>query len=255
MKKSSFAGLLYREFYLGKPSYIIQLIIFLMFALVGLLAVLSMNSGNLKLLLSEDVIADRSQAEELRKALISCIRLFPASMIGTFIFGPADVASKDAMILWERYEHCTPVTPKMYALVKLIATVAVSAFAFLLSFLYLFVTDIALGEKTTNFGYIFVFLLLTFFIVFNVLAQIFITFFRSRDVGMIVSMLVMIGGLSAVSVFINSKGESMADDQVMDLSEIAEAIHDKLPIMLILIFLVYVLFFVSMYLLYKRREK
>ena len=87
------------------------------------------------------------------------------------------------------------------------------------------------------------------------LAQIFITFFRNRDVGMIVSMLVMIGGLSAVSVFINSKGESMADDQVMDLSEIVEAIHDKLPIMLILIFLVYVLFFVSMYLLYKRREK
>lgn len=267
MKKSSFTGLLYREYYLGKNSYVINFIVFLCFVAVGWLAVLSIKYGNFGLLfeatdISSGILKNKAAVDMIRMVILTGIKYMPLIYAASIVISTADVSAKDTLNSWIRFEHCTPVTPMKYAAVKTIATAIGAAVSFALSVAYMFSVMAALGDTFTYGDFSVVMLFFTALTVWGILAQIFITLFRSRDTGMVISMLMImfpvfiISGTGSMKESENNgiePGDPLGIDIMM--SELTEKTQALCPIMLLVLLGSFVLMFVSFYLIYKRREK
>lgn len=268
MKKSSFTGLLYREYYLGKHSYMINLISFLCFAAVGGLALLSIKYGNFSLLFddaadsSSGILNNKEAVALIRMTILSVIKYMPLVMAASIVFSTVDVSAKDTLNSWTRFEHCTPVTPIKYALVKTVSTAIWGAVSFALSLSYMFSVTAALGNKFTYGDFSLIVLFLAGLTVVSILFQIFITLFHSRDKGsMVVALIIMtiviiISGTEAMK---ERENNSIEPDDPLGIGVIMSSFTEKAqalcPIMLLVLVGSFVLMFVSMYLIYKRREK
>lgn len=269
MKKGSFAGLLYREFYLGRQSYVTGLLSFAGFVLMGWLALLSLKYGNFGLLVgdgsdgSSGVLNNKEYSDALRLFITLSMKYMPsmgAGMIGMDF--AVNTAAKDTLHSWNRFEHCTPVTAIRYAVVKTASTVISAAVSLILALLYLFPMTLVLGENFTYADFSIIVMFLTVMTIWGILLQIFSTLYRSKNKGMLVSTMiimfsvVIISGTGAMKDRekngIELSGPIDIDILVSGFTEKAQALC---PIMLTVLIGSCVLLFVSMYLLYKRREK
>lgn len=262
MKKGSFTGLLYREYYLGRHEYITGIIFFTGSALWGWLSVLSLKYGNWGLLFGEDlsdgIIINKEASEALRLMLIIFIKYYPVFMscfIGTTAI--MNIACRDVLNKWNRFEHSTPITPSRFAAVKTISMLIRTGASFILAIIYIFTIDIGLGKSFTYADLSLIVFFLLFIVLLEVLSQIFVTLLKDRDKGMLCAV-----GTFMLPIFIiisiNSSKDSESGEVKDIQSRIAE-ITDKLqayfPLMLIVIISLFAALAVSMYLLYKRREK
>ena len=256
MKKGSFAGLLYREFYLSRQSIVTGVIMFTGFALLGWLAVLSLDYGNLgKILTNLYTTGDGTITEEgmesfglVRKNLFVSLKFYPTLMAMFLAMTPPDIAAKDTMTSWHRYLHCTPITPLRFAEVKTAVTAIFTAASFLISVVYMFLIGLASGEYLNYSDLSGVMLILLIITGFGVIGQIFILLLRSRDKGMLAAMGVIIVGVWA---FAQSMGET-GSDGFDTLVSAAEAVMPYSPLILAGML---ALLFAAMYFIYKRREK
>lgn len=257
MKKGSFTGLLYREYYLGKHSCFAGLLLFAGFAAVCWLALLSLRYGNLSLILSSAGKYEQEISEAVRFSIDLTVRFAPAVGAACLSFAPADIAGRDILTSWRRFEHCTPVTPLKYAAVKLTATVLAAAASFLLTFLHIAGIGAATGSPVSYTDFSLIVLIVGFMTTFSVLAQFFILLLGSLDYGMLTAMLTVSVPVLIIS-FLNRDTDTFSDKAISveeRRSRIAEFINGLCPVMLAVTAGVLVLLFVSMYLLYKRREK
>ncbi len=187
MKNNSFAGLLYREYYLGKTSYITAMVFYLGSVLLGWLMLLSIKHGNLGLLFGEDlnggIIKNKEVSEILRLTIYLTMKFLPLTSTTLMCMVSADTVCKDIMTKWSRFEHCTPVTPVRFAAVKTITAVVQTSIGTILSVVYLFTLDIALGEKLTYGDISLITITVAVMTMISVSAQIFVTLLKSRDMG------------------------------------------------------------------------
>ena len=268
MKKGSFAGLLYREFYLGRQSYVINFITFMCFAAMGWLALLSINHGNFSLLFDDTadsgsgILKDKETVNLLRTVILSGIKFMPLVMAGMIVFSTVDVSAKDTLNSWIRFEHCTPVTPIRYALVKTVSTAIWAAVSFALLLSYMFSVTAALDDKFTYGDFSLIVLFLAGLTILSILCQIFITLFHSRDKGMVVLMLIILPSviiISGTGAMKEKEKNGIEPDDPLGIGMIMSLFTGKaqalFPIMLLVLVGSFVLMFVSMYLIYKRREK
>ena len=194
MKKASFTALLYREFYLVRQANLINLLSFTGCAVLGWLMLLSIRYGNFALLFSEhpdsssSILSNEAIMNMLRLFIIAGIKYFPLLMAGAFALTTADVAAKDSMTNWNRFSHCTPVAPLRFASVRLLVTVASTAASFLLAMGYLISVECGMGEPFSYGDFSILVLMVSCYIVFGVLGQIFVTLLRNKDVGMLCAM-------------------------------------------------------------------
>lgn len=266
MKKGSFIGLLYREYYLGRNSYITGLLFFAGHALIGWLALLSLKYGNFGLLFGDisesgGVIKNKELSEILRLMIIMFMKYMPLVMAFMFAAASADTAAKDTLNKWNRFEHCTPVTPLRFAAVKTATTAVSAAVSFLLAVIYLFSITFALGEKFTygDFSVIIAFITL-FTVLASILPQIFITLLKSRDMGWLCTMAVFMVPAFIVSAT-NAAKENEAPsanenaDIAAEISLITDKAQEYCPLAIGVLIIAFAMLFISMYLLYKRREK
>lgn len=268
MKKNSFTGLLYREYYLGKHIYVTSLITFVCFVAVGWLALLSIKYGNFSLLFgdtansSSGLLKDKEVVDMIRLMILTGIKYLPLVPAASIVFNLADISIKDTLNSWILFEHCTPVTPMKYASVKTMSTAIGTALSFVLALSHLFSVTAALDDKFTYGDFSIIVLFLTVLTILGILSQIFITLFRSRDKGMIVSMMsvmipvVIISGAGAIK---EQEKNNIGPNEPLSIDNMMSAITEKAqplcPIMLTLLIGSFVLMFVSFYLIYKRREK
>ena len=267
MKKGSFAGLLYREYYLGRNSYITGLLFSVIQALIGWLALLSLKHGNLGLLLGDisdsdgGIIKNKEVSDILRLFVVMTIKYMPSVMASMIAVSPTDAACKDIMNIWNRFEHCTPVTPLRYAAVKTVSTAIPTVVSFFIAVIYIFTITSALGDGFTYGDFSVIVILIALFIVcMSILPQIFVTLLRSRDKGWLCTI-----GVLMVTIFIasfinaNKTDEMPSTDENMDIvttiSELANKAQVYCPVALAVLVIGFAVMFVSMYLLYKRREK
>ena len=264
MKRSSFTGLLYREYYLSRSSYLSALITFLVCALLGILMMLSFRFGNLGLLFGDmsgkggGIIEGKALPSFIRALGTVFIKYFPPLMTYIFVITSANTAAKDILTSWNRFEHSMPVTPLRFAAVKTTATAMSLAVSLILSWAYFFiihsVSEIAFTYRDMSA----VVFCLAFGTVISILAQIFITLLKNRDMGFLCS----IAAFLIPTVIISTKNgmeEEMKITIDTDTASMISGLIDKawklLPLMLTIIAVLFAGLFISMYLLYKRREK
>ena len=261
MKKGSFTGQLYREFYLARKSYITGLIMFAAWALFGCLALVSFRYGNIGKII-DHLAADSSgnadpamfDYEGMRKniesALFVWLKGFPSLMTLSFIFSGADIAGKDELSIWQRYAKCTPITPARRSALKMLMNCIAAAAAFILSVCYFSFIDALTG---TTIGYTELAVLvtsITAITLMSVIAQIYIRIFRGMDKGMLALVVTVIVVEFAIFTF-NSPGPG-AQEKEIDLVGLCEQLFPFTPIIFIGTLAVG---FAAMYVLYGRREK
>lgn len=252
MKKGKFMGLLYREYYLGRHGYITGSLLFAIHALLGCLTLLCLRYGNLNLIVS--IISDegKEMSDTFHSFLIYIIKYMPVAMVGTLSMTGADIASKDTLNKWNRFEHCTPVTPVRYAAVKTISTLILTALSFMLAVVYLLIIEFALGENFTYGDFSVIIFLITVLTAIGILPQIFITLLKSRDMGWLCSTFIIMIPFFIIT-FINAKKGNETNEPV-NFGLIDKA-KEYCPVAFAVLGIAFAVLFVSMYLLYKRREK
>ena len=258
MKRSSFAGLLYREYYIVRTDYIIGLITFLVSAILGILIMLSFRFGNLGLLVgdlsgnSTGMINNENISRFIRETGIMFMKYFPVFMTYVIGLNSPNAASRDTLTSWNRFVHCMPVTPLRYAAVKTAATAISMGITFLLAVSYLYLVQLASGIMFSYTDLSAVIFLLTFVAVVSVLAQIFVTLFKNRDMGYLCTILL----ISVPGIIISLKNNAIEEvEENPSVSELLGKAQAACPYALMIIAFSFAALFISMYLLYKRRER
>ncbi|MBO5382761.1 MAG: hypothetical protein J6A30_00505 [Ruminococcus sp.] len=261
MKKGSFAGLLYREFYLAKNACISYLIMFDVFALLGWLALLSMKFGNFEMLFDNYSDSDSDSMKKLIcTGVIISMKYIPSALGAMISFICAEATCRDTLTSWNCFIHCTPVTPIKYSSIKTVSTAIYVTIAFILSFSYLFSIKIALGEDFTSADIAVIICLLSIFTVLGIISQIFVTLVGDVDKGMVLSVITIAVPLTIISITgkKNNTEESSANEK-LNINTAIDVISDKalefLPLVMFVLIGAFVLLFISMILIYKRREK
>ncbi|MBQ6697219.1 MAG: hypothetical protein IJN16_10995 [Lachnospiraceae bacterium] len=144
MKKGSFKGLLFREFYIARKNYGYNLLAYLVMVAIGLLALLSYKYGNLHRY-------NHLMGVETQSAIDLMIKYAPA-YTGAFFFGGAsDATPNDEKIPWRRFRLSSAVTPFRFALAKYSCLFLTLLASFAMTFgwlgIYSLLTDTAV---TTN---------------------------------------------------------------------------------------------------------
>ncbi len=111
MNKRLFKSLLYREFYVARRFYVLGILIYFMFIVVSLLALLSCQWGNLHQY-------SHLMSESVKKGLDSVIRFAPVIIATSFFEGAMDSVPSDEKIGWRRFRIACPATPFQLALAK-----------------------------------------------------------------------------------------------------------------------------------------
>lgn len=111
MNKRLFKSLLYREFYVARRFYELNLLVYVMFVVVALLALLSYRWGNLQLYshLMNDMV---------KSGVDNVIRFAPVFIAASFWGGSLDSVAYDEKVTWTRFRIACPAKPFHLALAK-----------------------------------------------------------------------------------------------------------------------------------------
>lgn len=262
MKKGSFAGQLYREFYLARKSYITGLIMFAAWALFGWLTLISFKYGNIGKIIETIAVGNgggnadpamfdyEGLQQDMKRQLYLALKAFPALMTMSFMFSGADIAGKDELSTWQRYAKCTPVNPARRALLKTLMNFIAAAAAFVLSAGYISLIDVLIGESVTYREVAVLVTTISAVTLLSVIAQVYIRLFRGMDKGMLALIVTVIA--AEWVIFSLNTPKPGAKEVDIDLVGLCEELFPFTPI---IFFGALAVGFGLMYALYKRREK
>ena len=260
MKQGKFIGLVYRELYLTRKTLLTGLIFFAVSAVICWLTLLSFNYGNIGRILNDVMVSgDGTIApdapdiiENMRRTMYLSVQFFPAVMSMQFLMSAADIAAKDTLTCWNRFEHCTPVTPLRFASVKLALNVLLSAASFAFGAAYMFFIGLISGYGYAYREFAAYTLIFAVISAFCVISQIFVTLLKDRDKGMLMTLTAVILPLTLWS-FINSQEPGAEEDNgFVTFFNAAEVFCPYFPLVVSVLL---IMLFAAMYLIYKRREK
>lgn len=143
MKKGTFKGLLFREFYIARKNYGYNLIAYFTMAFIGLMALLSYECGNLNRythLINADL-----------KSIIDAMIKFTPAFTGTVFFGgSSDATPNDEKTAWRRFRTASPVTPFRLALAKYVCLFLTLIVSFALTFGWLGLYSLLTGTSLSK---------------------------------------------------------------------------------------------------------
>jgi len=236
MNKRLFKSLLYREFYVARKFYGLNLLVYVMFVVVGLLALLSYRWGNLHLY-------SHLMSDMAKTGVDNAIRFTPVFIAACFFGGALDSVPNDEKVGWRRFRTACPAKPFQLSLAKyscLFLTWLVS-FGMALGWLGLhsLLTGVAITRKdiTTIFG------------IYSILAFFFITivnliiWLKSSDLAVLIFLGVLFGSVIIIA-FIDP-----------DFSKTKAFFVSLLPFAPLMIPVLFLLGLFCTTMLYGRREK
>ncbi len=134
MKKGLFRGLFFREFYIAKKNLIINLIAYAFLAFFSILILLSLEHGNLALLLE---LGEINLADEAKPVLNGICKFLPVYASACFFGASADATPRDETQLWRNFRRSAPVSGFRFALAKFSFLCICLLISFVLAFGYL----------------------------------------------------------------------------------------------------------------------
>lgn len=143
MKKGSFKGLVFREFYVARKNYGYNLLTYFILCILALLTLLSFKCGNLHRyahLIEPD----------FKKAVEDFIKFVPACMACCFFGATADATPNDEKTPWRRFRIACPVTPFRQALAKYACLLLTFLFSFGLTFGWFGLHSLITGTALTR---------------------------------------------------------------------------------------------------------
>lgn len=242
MKKGTFKGLLFREFYIARKNYGYNLIAYLTLALIGLLALLSYKCGNLNRY--EHLINT-----EIRSIIDAMIKYVPA-YAGAFFFGGAsDATPNDEKTPWRRFRTASPVTPFRWALAKygcLFLTLLVS---FALTFGWLGLYSLLTSTSFSTTDIVITMAIYTVSVISIIYLQNIIIWVRTFERAIIVMLITVYG----VTIPILLKNPDLLTPEGLNTAK--EFCTKLIPFTPLIILATFVLGFLCTTMLYGRREK
>lgn len=251
MKKGTFTGLLYREFYLERRSFILGAVMFVSFAAIGWLVLLSTQFGNLAKLFTELELPEE-QTNNMRDTVFMMMKGLPSVMGLQFLFSAVDLAARDELAAWQRFARCSPVMPARRAAIKTVFMLIAAVCSFLLPLGYIAFIDALQGQVVSydelavlSVGVCAVCAAVTLGIVYIMLLH-------STDKGML-ALIATIAVPTWTFAFINGMDRH---DEESDLAEtLLQFCRSLFPFTPLILIAVLAAGFTAMYLIYKRREK
>ena len=143
MKKGTFKGLLFREFYIARKNYGYNLIAYFTMAFIGLMALLSYECGNLNRY-THLINAD------LKNIIDAMIKFTPAFTGACFFGGASDATPNDEKTAWRRFRTASPVTPFRLALAKYVCLFLSLIISFALTFGWLGLYSLLTGTSLSK---------------------------------------------------------------------------------------------------------
>lgn len=255
MQKKSIFGLMYKDWYLGKKTFKMNLIFGLLTCLLGITLVLSMNYGNLRLL-PEGEIKDL-----ISWMLLMFVRLMPVFSFATLGMGFVDDFVKPEKKEWQMFRMTTPVSAYRYAGAKYMLAFGVSLSGILFAMLYMFLI-VTMTNDTFSSNYIANIFLVGFAGSFMIIIMgVFTQLFGSQDKGALAFVGVMFVVICSFMKYAEGHGDlfgiTMGDtiDPQLVLNGFENFVGSKLGILFLMYLGIHVLgYFVTVF-IYKRREK
>lgn len=242
MKKGSFKGLLFREFYIARKNYGYNLIAYFAMVAIGLLALLSYKCGNLNRY-------GHLMDAEMKNTITLMIKYAPA-YTGAFFFGGAsDATPNDEKIPWRRFRAASAVTPFRFALAKYSCLFLTLLASFAMTFgwlgLHSLLTDTALTVNDLGITMA----LYTVSVILIIYMQNICIWVRTLERAMIVCMIT----ICAITFPITLKyPDLMTTDGLNKIKELCTTLIPFTPLIILAVFL---LGLICTTMLYGRREK
>ena len=188
MKKGSFKGLVFREFYVARKTIIGYFFAYIGLVILALLALLSFKCGNLHRYA-------HLMNEESLKYINSLIRLFPAMFALMLTSGACDATPNDEKTPWRRFRVACPVTPFRLALAKYTCTMIIFLFSVSFTFGWLGLYSLLTGTALTRNDIVIIVLSYSFIMLLIAYAQNVGIWLRTLEKTIIAIMIPMYGGM------------------------------------------------------------
>lgn len=256
----SVRSLVFRELYLCRKNIITMLFMFFFLALLAFLAVLSLDYGNMKTLLSICInsVGETAVTEEIRNGFVFAAKLYPLLMLGFIPVTFCVACDADEKGKWQHFYRSTPITPLIKTAPTYIILIAFNILAFGAALGFNALICAAAGISVTDTDIALVTDCIAFGDLFGVLMSIGIKLFHSKDKAVIflvsVCFVSIVGG-ELIYVFSNptrKHGEEAVSNMLDDISGLLVNI---MPYAIIAIAASLVLGFIATVFVYKRREK
>lgn len=239
MKKSSFGALLYRELILCRKSLMAYVVSTLIFTMIPILVILSLQYGNLTML-PENIVAEIRVNNDLMLTLYAVI--CPCMLVMAI----AESAVFDTQIKWDRFRRSTPVKPAQMALAKYVLLLILLLISVAVSAAVMGLCHGLLGSPVLKTDIAVIMALITIISMLTVTAQVFIMLLRSVDKGMVA----MIGCVAAVIFLIPEKWKAN-----ISVDRLLSGMEALLPLTPVILMCILGLGFGLTTFIYARREK
>lgn len=251
MKKGAFLRLLYREWALVRKPLVIMLISSLSMIVPVFLVMLSFRYGNLSLL------------DENLKAVIFgdfafAVKVLPGFSFCFIVSAPAEAARFELKTVWERFRRSTPVSCQRFALAKYTIMTALTLVAAGGAIGATALTCAAMGTAFTASDAALAMALLAVAVIFSVVMQVAVIFFKSSDKGGLAAAGVIFACLfSVIAANRDAISKKVADlTSIEQLNIFIEKLGDVvLPFIPLVIVASLALGLFATTMIYKRREK
>lgn len=243
MKPAAVKSLIYKEFYMARKPLLIQMITFVLFAVLGILIEVSFQIGNLALLSS-------SIKNDIKEMADFCIIIYPVFMAGVFTFTISDASMKDEDAAWKRFCYSTPASRMDFAVAKYTAFLMTIIVESVFSFVYVAVICHIIDVKFSKLYLSYVLAVIAVTTFMAILNHIGILLFHSKDKAGFLMLAVLLS-IVLIPVLINrNSGNVLITKEVMESSAIY-----LLPWLPAIIVAALILGCLASAVLLKRREK
>ena len=221
MKKASLKGLIFREIYSNRKSYISASLLFFGISVFMILVQLSMKIGNLAML--PDFVSEF-------KNDFTLMMIFVPVIMAAYIGSAEQATVRDCKKGWMRFQYTTPVSEFRFSLVRYLCIFTGTLIGYLLGLLH---TAIICGMSGMAFDYtIFsgVTALVVFAVLFNTVLGVLIQVFGSIEKAGILMLGVC---MSTALVFFKNVNPNESDAMAEKLAKLSETLLPFMPVIFI----------------------
>lgn len=264
MSLRTFGALAYRELYLSGKKIIPMLIGLLVFSVLAVLVILSIDYGNLKKLIADITTAadgtplPESELTNIKETIVLASKIYPILLAGFSAVSFLESSVYDEKGKWQHFYKSTPVTPAAKSAVTYLVVLGINVLSMLVGVLFCTLIGAISGIpiSTVDIG-----LLLTGIAagnLFGMLLQIGIKLFHSLDKAGTLLVIIVISVYLPFSInnITQSQGKpANSSNSLFDMEAIREFAENALIIAPVVIIVSVIIGFAANVVIYKRREK
>ncbi|MBR4085378.1 MAG: ABC-2 transporter permease [Lachnospiraceae bacterium] len=248
MKKGTFKGLLFREFYVARKTIVSYFLIYIFFIILALLALLSYKCGNLHRYA-------HLINEETTKMIDFFIKIIPVTMAIGFTSSGTDSTPNDEKTPWQRFRTACPVTPFRLALAKYACTLILFLFSLGLTFGWLGLHSLLTGSTLTRDNIVIIAITYSFIMVLIAYVQNISIWLRTMERVILAIMIPMYGGLFFVFIKFPQIIDILYPSNPAGMNKLVEGCTKLLPFAPLIFAGSLLVGILCTTMLYKRREK